>query len=304
MAVINRTAGSAIGGLPGKLFGSGFVILLVGAALLALLGVFGTIETGNVGVRTTLGVLSTNEVTPGVYMKWPLISRVEEFTSKEIAIDLADLTPKARDNLSLRDMDISVYYRAEAEAIAELYAKYSGQSVRTEGESYLLPAYNLVFRVARNTAYEEVAKVDSLVMHTRRDELSAAMHNNMQNELDSTDPGVFKVTRVVIRAVATDPSIEESIRSAVANQKKLEAMEVQTQIAQKEAEIKVTEARGISESNRIIAGSLTREYLQHEANQALLKFAESDNTSTVIVPAGMNISPLINTQGGAVSSGR
>ena len=45
----------------------------------------------------------------------------------------------------------------------------------------------------------------------------------------------------------------------------------------------------------IIAGSLTREYLQHEANQALLKFAESDNTSTVIVPAGMNISPLINT---------
>ena len=121
------------------------------------------------------------------------------------------------------------------------------------------------------------------------------MHQNMQVELDQSDPGVFKVTRVVVRAVATDPSIEESIRTAVSNQKKLEAMEVQTQIAQKEAEIKVTEARGIAESNRIIAGSLTREYLQHEANQALLKFAESGNNSTVIVPAGMSVAPLINT---------
>jgi hypothetical protein len=122
--------------------------------------------------------------------------------------------------------------------------------------------------------------------------------------LDKTDPGVFRITRVVVRAVITDPSIEESIRNAVANQKRLEAMEVQTQIAQKEAEIKVTEARGIAESNRIIAGSLTREYLQHEANQALLKFAESDNASTVILPAGMSVAPLINTNSAAAAAPR
>jgi len=271
---------------------AGIVLLLL--VLIVFGGVFGTISTGNVGVRTTLGVMSQEEVPPGVYAKWPLVSHVEEFTAKEVAIDLTDLTPKARDNLSLRDMDITVYYRVVGTSIAELGAKYAGQST-TAPEGYMLPAYNLVFRIARNTAYEEVAKVDSLIMHTRRDELSTAMHANMQAELDTTDPGVFKITRVVVRAVSTDPSIEESIRNAVSNQKKLEAMEVQTQIAQKEAEIKVTEARGIAESNRIIAGSLTREYLQHEANQALLKFAESDNTSTVIVPAGMNISPLINT---------
>jgi len=279
----------------GSIVRSIVTIVLVVVVLAAIFGgLFGTIATGNVGVRTTLGIMSPEEVTPGVYMKWPLISRVDEFSAKEIAIDLTDLTPKARDNLSLRDMDITVYYRAVAESVAELYAKYAGQSPRSD-EGDLLPAYNLVFRIARNTAYEEVARVDSLVMHTRRDELSRAMHENMQAELEDSDPGVFKVTRVVVRAVSTDPSIEESIRTAVSNQKRLEAMEVQTQIAQKEAEIKVTEARGIAESNRIIAGSLTREYLQHEANQALLKFAESGNNSTVIVPAGMSVAPLINT---------
>lgn len=272
----------------------GPLFLLIALLILFVGGSLGTIATGNVGVRTTLGIMNQEEVTPGVFMKWPLISRVDEFTAKEVALDLTDLTPKARDNLSLRDMDITVYYRAEPGAIAELYAKYAGQSQLSD-EGYMVPAYGLVARVARNTAYEEVAKLDSLIMHTRREELSNAMHRNMQAELEEADPGVFKVTRVVVRAVSTDPSIEESIRNAVANQKRLEAMEVQTQIAQKEADIRVTEARGIAESNKIIAGSLTREYLQHEANQALLKFAESDNASTVILPAGMSVTPLINT---------
>jgi regulator of protease activity HflC (stomatin/prohibitin superfamily) len=155
-----------------------------------------------------------------------------------------------------------------------------------------------VYRIARNISYEEVARVDSLVMHTKRDEIAGAIEKNMQRELDRTDPNVFHVTRVVIRSVLTDPSIEESIRQAVANQKKLEAMAVQTEIAKKEADIRVTEARGISESNRIIAGSLTREYLQHEANQALLKFAEKGNTNTVVVPAGMSMAPLIGVPSG------
>ena len=133
--------------------------------------------------------------------------------------------------------------------------------------------------------------MDSLVMHTKREEMASAIEANMQAALDKSDPNVFHVTRVVIRSVLTDPSIEESIRQAVSNQKKLEAMAVQTEIAKKEAEIRVTEARGIAESNRIISGSLTREYLQHEANQALMKFAEKGNTNTVVIPAGTSIAP-------------
>jgi regulator of protease activity HflC (stomatin/prohibitin superfamily) len=273
---------------------------IVGALVLAfvvlsvIFGVAGTIGTGNVGVRTTLGVISPSEIGPGVYVKWPVISSVEEYSAKEIALDLNDLTPKAKDNLSLRDFDVTVYYRVKDAAIAELQAKYAGQSVRAPEGGYYLPAYELVFRVARNVAYEEIARVDSLVMHTRRDQLADAIRTNMQAELEKADQSVFSVTRVVIRSVMTDPSIEEAIRAAVANQKKLEAMAVQTEIAKKEAEIRVTEADGIARSNRIIAGSLTREYLQHEANQALLKFAEKGNTNTVVIPAGTSIAPMLN----------
>jgi len=145
----SMSEGASGGVLRKLLLGIGVVVL----AVFVLGGMVGTIATGNVGVRTTLGITSEDEVTPGVYFKWPFISRVEEFTAKEVAIDLTDLTPKARDNLSLRDMDITLYYRAEAATIAELFTKYAGQSARAD-EGYMVPAYNLVLRVARNTAYE------------------------------------------------------------------------------------------------------------------------------------------------------
>jgi regulator of protease activity HflC (stomatin/prohibitin superfamily) len=254
----------------------------------------GTIQTGNVGIRTTLGVISAEEIGPGVYFKWPLISSVHEFSAKDIVIDMSDLTPKAKDNLSLRDMDVSIYYRTSPGSISELSAKYASQSARhTDG--YFMPAYELVWRIARNACYEEIAKLDSLVIHTQREQLGVAIAKKLQEELDRNDPGVFVVSRAVIRSVQTDPSIEQSIQQAVANQKKLEAMQVQTEIAKREADIKVTEARGIAESNQIIAGSLTREYLQHEANLALFKFAEKGNSNTIVVPSGMSVAPLINT---------
>ena len=264
------------------------------AGLLLAASTAGTIQTGNVDIKTTLGILSKDEIEPGVYFKLPLISTVQEFSAKDIVIDISDLTPKAKDNLSLRDMDVSIYYRANPGAIAELSAKYASQSAR-HPDGYFMPAYELIWRIARNACYEEIARLDSLLIHTQRDQLGTAIARKIQEELDRTDKGVFSISRVVIRSVQTDPSIEQSIQQAVANQKKLEAMQVQTEIAKKEADIKVTEARGISEANRIIAGSLTREYLQHEANLALLKFAEKGNTNTVVVPAGMGVTPLINT---------
>jgi hypothetical protein len=175
-----------------------------------------------------------------------------------------------------------------------LQARYAAQSTYSSA-GYWLPAQELISRIARNAVYEEVAKLDSLVIHTRREELATAVVRQMQTELDKTDRGIFTVSRVVVRQATTDPSIEQSIQQAVANQKRLEAMQVQTEIAKKEAEIKITEAQGIARANQIINQSLTREYLQHETNLALMKFAEKGSNHTIVVPANMSVAPLINT---------
>ncbi len=275
------------------------VIGVIVLGLLVLLGATscGTIETGNVGVRTTLGKVNVEEMEPGIYLGVPGISRVAVFSGKEIGIDLNDLTPKARDNLSLRDLDVTIYYRAGPGSIADLYVKYAGQHQRDEGSGVLLPAYAMVLRLARNSVYEQSSRIDSLVMHTRRDELAAAVKKSLQVELDTNDQGVFFITRVVIRALTTDPAIEKAIQESVAAQKQLETVKQRIAIAEAEAQVEVKRAEGVAKANLIINQSLTREYLQHESNLALHKFAEKGGTTTVVIPANMQTAPLINIGG-------
>lgn len=268
------------------------IVVLVGA--LALLTSCGTVESGNVGVRTTLGKVNPEEVEPGVYFGLPGISRVQEFSAKEIGLDLNDLTPKARDNLTLRDLDVTVYYRVAAGSIADLYVKYAGQHTRDEGSRVNLPAYALLQRLARNAIYEQASRIDSLVMHTRRDELASAVSKALQIELDTNYKGVFAVTRVVIRSLTTDPAIEKAIQESVAAQKQLETTKQRIAIAEAEAQVEVKRAEGIAKANQIINQSLTREYLQHESNLALQKFAEKGGTTTVVIPANMQTAPLIS----------
>ena len=200
------------------------------------------IESGNVGVRKTLGKVNPEEVSPGLNFRVPAVTRITEFVGKEIAIDLTDLTPKAADNLSLRDMDVTVFYKAASGQIADLYVKYANaHHYDKESDSYF-PAYRLVYREARRAAYETVAEIDSLTMHKKREQIADSIEARLQETLDSNDAGVFEVTRVVIRSVLTDPSIEESIREAVANQKRLEAKQVMVEIERKNAEIEAIRA--------------------------------------------------------------
>ncbi len=271
------------------------VAVFVLALALAALASCGTIESGNVGIRTTLGKVNPDEVEPGLYLGVPGISRVQEFSAKEIGIDLNDLTPKARDNLSLRDLDVTVYYRVVPTAVADLYIKYAAMHGLEEGKrNVFLPANGLLLRLARNAVYEQAARIDSLVMHTRRDELAAAVHKALQVELDANDAGLFSVTRVVIRALTTDPAIEKAIQESVAAQKQLETTKQRIAIAEAEAQVEIKKAEGIAKANQIINQSLTREYLQHESNLALQKFAEKGGTTTVVIPANMQTAPLIN----------
>lgn len=265
-----------------------FVLSLLTATLVGC----GVIEQGNVGVRTTFGTVSSEPVGTGFYTSW--LSSVDEYTTKEANLEMQNLTPKAKDNLSLKDMDVAIYYKTNPSKIPGLRVKYQAQSEYVDGVYY--PASVMVGSIARSVIYDTVSKYESLVIHTKREELEGTIKENIQKELNVNDPDTFTITRVVARSIVTDPSIEQQIQKSVAAQKQLEQMSVQEEIAKKQAQIEITKAEGVAKANQIINGSLTREYLQHEANIALQKFAENNGTHTVVVPAGMNVAPLINVK--------
>lgn len=263
-----------------KIAGAGF------AAIIAIIAFssFYIVETGHVSVERTLGKINVTEFGEGVQWRIPIITSYEKYVAKEINFTLEDLRPKAADNLSLEDLDVTVYYKVMPTAIAETEIKYAG--TRGRGDTGFLPAYGLIWQEARGAAYDAVSQIESLELHKMRDQLGTTIADKLQEKLDLTDKGMFQVTRVIIRALNTDPSIEKSIQLAVQNEKKLEAKKLEVSIAREDAQIEIERAKGIAQANEIINASLTAEYLQHEINKALQSFADNAG-SVVVIPANM-----------------
>jgi regulator of protease activity HflC (stomatin/prohibitin superfamily) len=187
-------------------------------------------------------------------------------------------------------MDITVYYKTDGSKIPALQVKYANQSAYDHGIWY--PAYNLVENMARTAAYEEVARQDSLTIHQHRDEVANAMKDNIQKALNDNDPGVFTVTRVVMRQVVTDPAIEQSILRAVQVQKEIEAKKQEIDLAKAEAQRTVAEAQGTAQRNQILNASITQTLIDYKKALAMEECAASSKC-TMVIGGGV---PLINTK--------
>lgn len=68
-------------------------------------------------------------------------------------------------------------------------------------------------------------------------------------------------------------------------------------VEQQKASIRVADAQGIAQSQEIINGSLTPQYLQYLAIQAQIDMAQkSDHSATIYIPVGPNGIPVVATQ--------
>ncbi len=87
--------------------------------------------------------------------------------------------------------------------------------------------------------------------------------------------------------------VAQAVEQKLAAQQLLEEKAVQKAIVIRDAEIRIEEAKGIAEAQRIINTTLTANYLQHEAIQAQQIMANSPNHTTIYIPVGNNGIPLV-----------
>jgi F0F1-type ATP synthase membrane subunit b/b' len=86
------------------------------------------------------------------------------------------------------------------------------------------------------------------------------------------------------------------------NNVKVSSIEIQNtkqlvEVEQQKAQVRVAEAKGIAESQKIIDSSLTENYLQYMAIKAQEKMANSTNHTEVYIPSGANGIPLVKIPG-------
>lgn len=242
-----------------------YMVLLSALAL----GACGFIDTGTVGVRTQQGQIQSKVEHAGFYTSF--LSSLDEYTIKETTVDFEKLTPRAKDNLRLESLSVTVYYQANGDMLPDFQSKHAGQSLQLSGDSFIRPGYVLIHNVGSGVINDSVSHFDSLTMHQNRTALELEIKTNLQTALNIEEPGMFQITRVIVTDLHTDPSIEASIRQAIMAQKQVETA---TQIVQ----VKKQEAL----ANEQVAQSLTAPYLQHEYNQALLECAKNEHCTMIV----------------------
>lgn len=254
------------------------LLLLAAIGLSVILTGCGQIETGNVGVRTSFGKIEQTEVGEGVYVA--VLSHMDEYTTKESYVSIQNLTPKAKDKLRLSDLDVTIYYESNPAMIADFASKKKGMSVKFKGEDFFRPGYVLIENLAKGVISDTVADFDSLTLHQNRTDLELAVKKSLQAVLDQSDPGYFKITRVIASSLLTDPSVEDSIRKNI-------AMTNEIDTALKDIKKKANEADAMAKT----AAALTPLFVQNEYVKAIAKCADNPKCTLIV---GSAATPMLN----------
>lgn len=139
---------------------------------------------------------------------------------------------------------------------------------------------------------KNVQTLESRQVKEKRNEIAESVLSELRAYLADTP---FVATSGVVGNIDYPKVVTEAVEKKLAAKQLLDEKETQREIAKKDAEIRIEEAKGIAQAQKIINSTLTENYLQHEAINAQLKMASSPNHTTVYIPSGPNGIPLIGT---------
>ncbi|PIE90308.1 MAG: hypothetical protein CR997_06880 [Acidobacteria bacterium] len=144
----------------------------------------------------------------------------------------------------------------------------------------------------RTFVRNSVQQYDSRAIKANREKIAAEVRDKLQQHIKDSP---FKLVSLVVGNIDYPEIVARAVEQKMAAQQVLEEKKVQKEIAMRDAEIRIEEAKGIAEAQRIINQTLTPNYLQHEAIQAQKTMAGSPNHTTVYIPVGTNGIPIVYT---------
>lgn len=231
---------------------------LLTIATVALLSACSQIDTGNVGVESTLGQVKAETMPPGVY--FTLFKRVTEVVAKEAPISLNDLKPQTGDKITLSDLDVDLYVQINPAKASEIMTKWPGDVSSVDKEDGVRIGFGYVTRQAREAIYSAVAKRGSATVHTERSQIAADVVKELQTNLDTeAGKGLFFVRSANVRNLVTDPALEANIKAAAQAQFKLQEEKNRLEVAKVEADRKRAEAQGDADAIRIKAEAVSKQ---------------------------------------------
>ena len=214
------------------------------------------IDTGNVGVESTLGQVKQEMLAPGVH--FTLFKRITEVMGKEAPIALNDLKPQTSDKITLQDLDVDIYVQVNPKSAPQIMTKWQSDVTYVDGEDSARLGHNYIARQAREVIYSAIAQQPSATVHMNRAEISEYIVKNLQESIDrEAGKDLFYIRSANVRNLTTDPALEENIKAAAQAQFKLQEERNRLEVARVEAERKREEARGEADAMKIKAEAVS-----------------------------------------------
>lgn len=242
-------------------------LIAIAAALLAACS---QIDTGNVGVESTLGQVKPDTMPPGVY--FTMFKRVTEVCAKELPLPVNDIKPQTNDKITLADLDVDLYVKIDPSKAPTIMTKWPGDVQEVKDEGCMRIGMGYVARQAREAVYNSTGAFKSDTIHLERAAIAARVVQGLQENLDAeAGKGMFTVISANVRSLVTDPALEANIKAAAQAQFALQAQKNQLEVAKVEAEKLRVQAQGEADAIRIKAEAVSKqggpEYVQLQAIQ-------------------------------------
>jgi regulator of protease activity HflC (stomatin/prohibitin superfamily) len=237
------------------------------------------IETGEVGVRVGFDKqVQSGELLPGSFNQ-VLIGDVLTFPIKDVNVVLENMTPVAKDNSTMKDLDAVVVYNINPQNVAELYStKNKSFHADFKGDTYVM--YNYIVQNARNAIYKAARKYEALDMADNRTDMENFIKEEIiRNLAEEKLDGSIMISQVMIRNVLPSDTVVESANALVRSKNELK---------QKEVEVKTAEA----ESRRMAAlannSGSSIAFMQAQAMLNISEGIKNGKVQTIVVPSNFN----------------
>jgi len=237
------------------------------------------IETGEVGVRVGFDrQIKPGELLPGSFNQ-TMIGDVLTFPIKDVNVVLENMTPVAKDNSTMKDLDAVVVYNINPQQVSELYAtKNKSFHAEFRGDTYVM--YNYIVQNARNAIYKAARKYEALDMADNRTDMENFIKEEIGRNLGEEKlDGSITISQVMIRNVLPSDTVVESANALVRSKNELK---------QKEVEVKTAEA----ESRRMAAlannSGASIAFMQAQAMLNISEGIKNGQVQTIVVPSNFN----------------
>lgn len=135
----------------------------------------------------------------------------------------------------------------------------------------------------RSAVREIVYTYDAYEIQTKTQDIGMRILQRLRDEYAGT-PIEFEA--ISIGNIAYPEAINAEIQQKLAAEQDLERMGRERQIAEQEAQIMITQAKGRASAQRIVNETLTPLYVQHEMLEGFRLLAKSDRVTIVSMPTG------------------